>query len=69
MSSLISLASRLLFLGTFLVAVLAVCEKLANMKGYTLIHMAMTPSRMLEMTIIPLLFVIVLQLRELKGGH
>ena len=69
MSSLISLASRILFLGTLLVAVLAIVEKFANMNGQTLLHQAMTPSRMLEMTIVPLLFVIVLQLRELKGGR
>jgi hypothetical protein len=69
MSSLISLASRLLFLGSILLVLLAVFEKIANMNGYTLLHQVMTPSRMLEMTIVPLLVVIALQLRELKGGH
>jgi len=69
MSSLISLASRLLFLGSVLLALLAVCEKISNMRGYTLVHQAMTPSRLLELTIVALLFVIALQLRELKAAR
>jgi len=69
MSKLISLASRLIFLCTVLLAVLALLEKLANMNGYTLLQQAMTPSRMLELTIVPLLFVIALQLWELKAGR
>jgi hypothetical protein len=68
MSKMISLASRLLFLGSVLMALLAVLEKIANMMGYTLLHQAMPPSRLLELTIVALLFVIALQLRELKAG-
>ena len=66
MSKFISLVSRLLFLGSALLALLAVLEKIANMSGYTLMHQAMTPSRLLELTIVALLFVIAMQLRELK---
>jgi hypothetical protein len=69
MSSLISLASRILFLGAVLLGLAAVCEKLANMNGYTILQQTMPPSRLLELTIVALLFVIALQLRELKAAR
>jgi hypothetical protein len=68
MTMLISLASRSLFLGSILLAVVAVLEKLSNIMGYTLLRQTMPPSRLLELTIIALLFVIALQLRELKAA-
>ena len=62
-----SLASRTLFAGSFVLAGLAVLEKLSNLFGFTLIMLgAYTPSRLLELAAVALLFVIALQLRELK---
>ena len=67
MTKLTSLASGLLLLGSVLVALVALIEKISNMMGYTVVRMLMTPSRMLELTVVALLFAIVLQLRELKA--
>jgi hypothetical protein len=67
MAQWISLASRVLFVGAFLLAVLAVWEKLSNLLGYTILRGISCPSRLLELAGITLLFVIALQLRELKG--
>ena len=62
-----SLASRLLFAGASVGAVLAIWEKLANMTGRTLIFLAgYPPARLLDWAATALLFVIVLQLREIK---
>ncbi len=62
-----SLASRTLFVGSFVLAGFAVLEKLANLFGFRLIMLGgYTPSRLLELAAVALLFVIALQLRELK---
>jgi hypothetical protein len=66
MKQLISLASRLMFVGSFLLAALAVVEKLANGMGQTLTRGVVIPSRLLDLAALALLFVIALQLRELK---
>jgi len=66
MNQLISLASRMLFIGAFLLAGLGVWEKLANMAGLTLLRGYYTPGRLLEFSAVALLFVIALQLREIK---
>jgi hypothetical protein len=66
MTQLISIASRLMFLASFVLALLAVWEKLANMMNLTLMRGLLTPPRLLEMAAVALLFVIALQLRELK---
>ncbi len=66
-SRLSSVISRVLFVGAFVLAGLAVIEKLANQSGYTVMQSAMAPSRMLELAVVALLFVIALQLRELKA--
>ena len=68
MNQWISLASRILFFGALAMALLAVFEKFANLADQTLLRGAMQPSRLLELAAIALLFVISLQLRELKSG-
>ena len=60
-------ASRTLFAGSFVLAGVAVLEKLSNLFGFTLTMLAnYTPFRLLELAAVALLFVIALQLRELK---
>lgn len=65
MTKFVSLISRVLFVLAFVLAGLAVWEKLANMMGQTLLR-TYTPSRLLELSVVMLLFVIALQLREVK---
>lgn len=69
MSQLPSITSRVLFVLAFALAGFAVWEKVANMTGRTLVFLrGYLPSRLLELAAIALLFVIALQLREIKHG-
>ncbi len=62
-----SVFSRILFIGAFLLGALAIWEKLANLSGFTITLLGgYVPSRLLELSAIALLFVIALQLREIK---
>jgi len=67
MKALTSLVCRLLFLAAFLVAGLALWEKVANLTGFTVLGVRETvgAGRLLEISGIILLFVIALQLREI----
>jgi preprotein translocase subunit SecY len=65
-SKLTSVLSRVLFVGCFFVAALAVWERVLNVFGFTVIGGAYPPSRLLELAGVGVLFVIALQLRELK---
>jgi hypothetical protein len=65
MSDLTSVVSRVLFVGSFVLATLAAMEKVANMFGYTVISAAYTPWRLLEFAAVALMFVFALQLREI----
>ena len=66
-NQLISVVSRILFIGAFLLAALAIWEKLANLSGFTITLLGgYNPSQLLEFSVILLLFVIALQLREIK---
>jgi len=60
-----SFMSRVLFLVAFLLAGLAVWEKLLNAVGFTVLR-GYAPSRLLEYAAVAVLFVIALQLREIK---
>ena len=60
-----SVMSRVLFLVAFLLAGLAVWEKLLNAFGFTVLR-GYAPSRLLEYAAVAVLFVIALQLREMK---
>ncbi len=63
----VGVANRALFVAAFALACLAVLEKLVNFFGFTLVLMGgYTPSRMLELAAVALLFVIALLLREIK---
>ena len=66
-----SFISRIMFVGAFVLAGLAVWEKVINFFGFTLPFLGAggyAPSRLLELSAVSLLFVIALQLRELKQG-
>jgi hypothetical protein len=67
MTQLSSMGSRVLFAAAFVLAGVAVWEKLANVMGRTLTFLGnYGPSRLLELAGVALLFVIALQLREIK---
>jgi hypothetical protein len=63
---LIGLFSRILFIISFLIFVISFWEKIANMMGLTLILGYYSSWHLLEISAIILLFVIALQLREIK---
>lgn len=65
MKQLTSIVCRVLFIVSFLLAALSVFEKLVNLSGYTLLR-GYDPWRVLEWSAVALLFVIALQLREIK---
>ena len=67
LENLISWASRLFFLGAFVLLALAVIERIANLAGYTLSPLYQS-GRLLEFAVVLLIFVITIQLRELKGA-
>jgi len=66
MSRAISIAARVLFICAVVIVVLAVWQKLAMAMGYTLRGMSYSPGRLLEFSAILLLFVIALEIREIK---
>lgn len=66
MHGLISWISRLFFIGAFILAVIAVWEKIANWMDLTLLR-GYAPSRLLEFASILLIFVIAMQVREIKA--
>jgi preprotein translocase subunit SecY len=65
LEKLISLMSRLFFLGAFALFVLAVTERIANTAGYTILRLY-SGGRLLEFAVVLLIFVIAIQLREIK---
>ncbi len=66
MKKLETVIRRILFYGSFILAALAGLEKIFNLFGYTLLRAYYTPGRLLEFAAIGLLFVIVLQLRQIR---
>ncbi len=63
----VGVANRALFVAAFALAALAVLEKLVNFFGFTIVLLGgYSPSRVLELAALALLFVIALQLREIK---
>ena len=62
-----SMASRILFAAAVVMAGVAVLEKVVNFAGYTMSFLGnYGPSRLLELAAVALLFVIAMQLREIK---
>ena len=66
MQQLSSLICRVLFVLAFVLAGFAVWERVARVFGYTVFRGAYEPWRLLEFSAIVLLFVVALQLREIK---
>ena len=60
-----SVISRLCFLGAFVLLGLALMEKVANTAGYTILQ-AYRGARLLEVAVVLLVFVIAIQLREIR---
>jgi uncharacterized membrane protein YqjE len=61
-----SLISWILFIASFIIAGIALWEKLANLIGLTLTRGYYTNMQLLEFSVIALLFVIAIQLWEIK---
>lgn len=57
---------RVLFFASFVIAGLAVSEKVLSLFRYTLVGRFYTPGRLMEFAALGLLFVLVLYLREIK---
>lgn len=66
MKQLISFVCRVFLVAAFVLAGLAVWERLARLLGYTLLRGTYDPWRLLEYAVVALLFVVALQLREIK---
>jgi hypothetical protein len=66
MTQISSLLTRGLFVLAFVLAGIAVWEKLSNYFGYTVVGSALNPSRILEFAGIALLFVLALLLRDIR---
>jgi hypothetical protein len=65
LEKLISTMSRLFFLLAFVFLGLALVERVANATGYTILEVARA-GRLLELAVVLLVFVIAMQLREMK---
>jgi len=65
-NSMTSWASRFGFVAAFLLAALAVAEKIANLSGQTMNWLGYSPGRLFEFAALLLLFVVALQLRLLR---
>ncbi len=62
----ISMTSRVFFLGAFGLLGLALIEKVANATGYTILEQTISTVHLLDAAVVLLLFVIAIQLREMK---
>jgi hypothetical protein len=61
-----SILSRVFFVIAFVLAGLGAWERLARLFGYTVVRGYFDPWRLLEYSAVALLFVVALQLREIK---
>jgi len=66
MNRLISYICRAFFIASFILAGIAVLEKISNIAGFTLTRGLYQNWHLLEFSAIILLFVVALQLREIK---
>ena len=66
MSSLHSGLSRLMFAGAFALIALAVFEAIVNFFDYTILRGAYTPGRLLEFSVVLMVFVMALLLRQVR---
>ena len=58
--------SRVFFLGAFALMAVGVIERVANATGYTVLGGTFTGGRLLEIAAVLLVFVIAIQLREMR---
>ncbi|MGD8413429.1 MAG: hypothetical protein PVF33_04315 [Candidatus Latescibacterota bacterium] len=63
-----SLISRLFFLGAGALLILAIWERVANALGYTVVRESFTASRLIELAVILVIFVIALLLRQIRDA-
>jgi hypothetical protein len=66
LTKLVSAASRLFFFGAFALLGLSLIERIANASGYTILRGAFTGGRLLELAVVLLIFVIAMQVREMR---
>ncbi|MFI5098860.1 MAG: hypothetical protein ACHQT6_12875 [Candidatus Acidiferrales bacterium] len=66
LQKLISMMSRIFFVGAFVLLVLAVIEWVANTTGYTIAGLRTSTVHLLGAAVVLLVFVIAMQLREIK---
>jgi hypothetical protein len=66
LQKLISITSRIFFLGAFVLFVLAFIERVANATGYTILDHTTSTVHLLGAAVVLLVFVIAIQLREMK---
>ena len=65
LEKLILVTSRFFFLGAYVLLGLALIERIANAFGYTVLQ-AFSGGRLLEFAVVFLIFVIAIQLREIR---
>ena len=65
LEKLVSMVSRLFFIGAFVLLGLALIERIANASGYTILQVY-RGGRLLDVAVVLLIFVIAVQLREMK---
>jgi hypothetical protein len=61
-----SIIARVFFAGALLLLILAVWERLANAMGYTVVREHFTASRLIELAVIFVIFIIALLLRQIR---
>ena len=66
LQKLISMTSRIFFVGAFVLLGLAVIEWVANATGYAILGRATSTVHLLDAAVVFLIFVIAMQLREMK---
>jgi len=62
----LAIIRRTFLVVAFLLLGLAVIERAVNVYNYTIVAQALTPGRLLEFSVVLLLFVVALQLREVR---
>jgi len=66
MEKLFSLVSRLLFFGAFFLLGVALFEQVSNALGFTVLRGAYSSGRLMELSVVLLVFVMTLLLRQIR---
>ena len=61
-----SIIARLCFAGALVLVFLAVWERIANAMGYTVVREAFMASRLIELAVVLVIFIIALLLRQIR---